>query len=210
MIAAMALSMGGSLRARLAWVGAMGYMLYNYAFYLFGAAFNVLFLLYVTLLALSIYGLIFALTRADAHDIALRFRDSTPVRAIGGFMLAFAALLGGMWIARSLSFVATGQVPPDILQTGHPTGVVYAVDLTLLVPALVLSGAWLWQRRPWGYVFAAAVLVKASTYGLALILMSPFAARAGVASAWDLVPLWAVLEAGCVAATVVLFRNMQP
>jgi hypothetical protein len=132
------------------------------------------------------------------------------MRAIGGFMCGFGVLLGAMWIARSLSFVLTGQVPPDIVQTGHPTGIVYALDLTLLVPALVLGGIWWWQRRPWSYVLGGAVLVKARTYGLALIVLAPFAARAGVSDAWELLPLWAVLEAGCLAATAAQFRNLRP
>src|SRR5215207_4361055 len=38
---------GGSLRAQLIWIGLLGFMVYNFAFYLFGTAFNTLFLVYV-------------------------------------------------------------------------------------------------------------------------------------------------------------------
>src|SRR5215212_9450716 len=37
----------GSLRGRLLWLGTLGYMLYNYLFYAVGAAYNLLFLVYV-------------------------------------------------------------------------------------------------------------------------------------------------------------------
>ena len=40
LVAAMILAKRGSFRAQLIWMGALDYMLYNYAFYLFGAAFN--------------------------------------------------------------------------------------------------------------------------------------------------------------------------
>ena len=37
---AMVLTERGSMKAQLVWLGMLDYMLYNYAFYLFGAAFN--------------------------------------------------------------------------------------------------------------------------------------------------------------------------
>ena len=49
----------GSLRARLIWLGMTYYILYDYAFYLFGAAINWFFPLYVTLFILPILVLIF-------------------------------------------------------------------------------------------------------------------------------------------------------
>jgi hypothetical protein len=116
-------------------------------------------------------------------------------------MLLFALLLGGMWIAMSLSFVVTGQVPTPITQTGHPTGVVFATDLTLLVPGLLAGGMLLWQRQPWGFVLSAAMLIKGCTYGPALIAMSAFAASAGSGSDPFLL-LWVVLTLGCLIAAL--------
>src|SRR3990172_5342244 len=61
LVAAMIFSRRGSLKAQLVWMGALDYMLYNYAFYLFAARFNAMFLVYVALLGLSIFALIFGL-----------------------------------------------------------------------------------------------------------------------------------------------------
>jgi hypothetical protein len=148
------------------------------------------------------------MTTLDIEGIRRRFQPKTPVKVIGGWMLFFALLLGGLWIVRTLSFFVTGQVPQDIVQTGHPTAVVYATDLSLLIPALVLSAIWLWQRRPWGYVLATILMVKCITYPLALIAMSVFSATAG--TGWDpLTPLWVFLGAGCLVALGLLLGNMQ-
>jgi hypothetical protein len=62
-------------------------MLYNYIFYLYGAAFNVLFLGYVALVALSLYAFVLGLSNADPASISLEFRPSTPVRLVAGLML---------------------------------------------------------------------------------------------------------------------------
>ena len=206
LLAAVFLTIRGSQRARLVWLGLLMYMLYNYVFYLYGTAFNVLFLVYVALLTLSIYALIFGMATLDVRELAGQFRPRTPARWISGFMLFFAVLLGGVWIAQSLQFVATGQVPQDVLQTGHPTAVVYATDLTLLMPALVLGAVLLWQRRAWGYVVSSIMMIKATTYSLALIAMS---AMTGDLGSDPYLALWVFLGAGTGIATVFLLGNMQ-
>ena len=65
-------------------------MLYNYAFYLFGAAFNAFFLVYAALLALSIFALIFGLSSLDVEKLCRQFSPRTPVKWIGGYFLFVA------------------------------------------------------------------------------------------------------------------------
>lgn len=101
-----------------------------------------------------------------------------------------------------------GAGPRPILQTDHPTGVVFATDLSLLVPGFLSGGLLLRRRRPWGYVVSALVLVKASTYGPALIAMSAFSFAAGEGSD-PFLPLWAFLTAGCLVACAFLLGNMR-
>ncbi len=208
LMVSMLLTVRGSKRAHLIWAGMLGYMVYNYIFYLYGAAFNVFFLPYVLLFTLSIYALILTVAKLDVPAVHRQLSPRTPVRFIGGFMVFFAALLGAMWVAMSLSFVFTGIVPQPILQTGHPTGVVFATDLSLLVPAMALGGVLLWKRRPIGYILAAIVLIKACTYGLVMISMSVFTYH-GLGTVDPFIPLWAFLSAGCIAACGLLFWNMK-
>lgn len=198
----------GSYKAELFWLGSLWYMVYNYMFYTYGATFNYFFLLYVAIFTLSTYILIFALIRTDVKGLSQRFSARTPVKWISGFMLLFAALLGIMWIVLSLSFIFTGEVHQSITQTGHPTAVVFATDLSLLLPSLVLSAILLWKRNPWGYVLSSIVLIKATAYGLVLIIMS-------VVSYYktqiidDFIILWTVLTLGCLLSLGLLLGNMK-
>ena len=209
LLVSMLLALRGSQRALLIWAGMLGYMLYNYVFYLYGAAFNVFFLMYVLLFALSMYALILVVTKLDIPAIHRQFSARTPVKWVGGFMVFFAVLLGGMWITMSLSFVFTGIVPQPILQTGHPTGVVFATDLSLLVPAMALGGVLLWRRKNWGYALSAIVLIKACTYGLAMITMSVFT-YIELGTVDPFIMLWIFLSAGCLASCGLLLGNMRP
>lgn len=200
-------SLQGSKRGRLFWLGSLWYMVYNYTFYLFGAAFNVFFLLYAALVVLSAYTLIFGVLQTDAQEFSRSFRQKMPYKFISSFMLFFAVLLGGMWIALSLSFVFTGQVHASISQTDHPTAIVFAADLTLLIPSLIFSGGLLWQKKSWGPILSVVVLVKATAYGLALILMTVISYRStGVADPF--IVLWILLTLGCFVSLVLLLRNI--
>src|SRR3990170_7367811 len=111
LVAGMVLARRGSLRAWLIWLGVLDYMLYNYAFYLFGAAFNAFFLIYAALLGLSIFALIFGLVNLDAKIIQQQFNARTPVKWIGGYFLFVALGLSVVYLMQSIGFIVTGQLP---------------------------------------------------------------------------------------------------
>jgi hypothetical protein len=209
LVAALILSPRGSFRAQLVWLGMLDYMLYNYAYYLFGTAFNRFFLIYVALFTLSMLALIFGLAKVDAKGIGQKFRARTPARWIASYMLFVAAGIGGLWIAQSLSFVYSGQVPDFILKVEHPTSVVFALDLSLVVPFLILGALWLWKRRPWGYVLATVLNVKGGVYMLALAAVTAMAAQAGLSESLAELPMWGLLSLGFIVASLFLLRNLR-
>jgi hypothetical protein len=77
---------GGSVRGLLLWLGVMAYAIYNYAYYLFGAALNVFFPIYVAASVLAVTAFVLTLSRLDARSIATSFSPATPVRVIGGYL----------------------------------------------------------------------------------------------------------------------------
>lgn len=209
LIVALVLAERGSAGARLVRLGSLAYMVYNYAFYLFGAAFNEFFLIYVAVFSLSLGALILGLAAVDAAAVARLFRERTPVKWIAGYMVFIAAFLGFHWAFRTLGFLATGRIPQDIQNSGLPTAIVYAIDLSLLVPALSSVAVLLWKRRAWGYVLGTVLMVKCATYPLALVGMGIFAARAGVPDARVMMPFWIVFAALSVFALSLLLGNMN-
>lgn len=209
LVASSSLAMRGSLRAHLVWLGMLDYMLYDYAFYAFGAAFNELFLVYVAIVAAALLALIFGLASLDVDAVARAFTARAPVRWVAGYLLVVAVGLACVYVAQSLAFVVTGELPAIVTRTEHPTSIVFALDLTLLVPFLALGGVWLWRRRPWGYALAVILSVKGPVYTLVLWVGSIWAYRAGIEDALTEVPLWATLTAGGTLASVSLLRSMN-
>lgn len=202
-------SLRGSQRAQLIWLAMLNYMLYNFAFYLFAAAFNQFFLIYVALFTLSIFALIFGLVNIDANLIAQRFQTRTPVKWISCYLLLVAFGLSTIYIIQSLIFVFTGQLPEIVVKSGHPTSVIFAVDLSLLVPVFVIGAIWLWRRKPWGYVLATMSMVKGTTYTLVLAVVALWSANAGVPEASGEIPLWLFLTVAGLVGSLFLLGNMK-
>ena len=209
LILALVFSARGSVRAVLVWMGMLDYMLYNYAFYLFAAAFNWFFLIYVALLGLAMFALIFGLVNVNAGSLGRGFRERTPVGWIAGYMLLVAVGLTLVYLVQTFTFIFTGQLPGIIARTGHPTSIVFALDLTLLVPFLALGAVWLLQRKPWGFILAGVATVKGPLYTLVLTVGSMSAVRAGFADTASEVPLWVSLTVLGLVATALLYGNMS-
>lgn len=200
----------GSRRAVLVWMGMLAYAFYNYAFYLFGATFNSLFLVYVALFTLSGFALVFGLVSLDAAALYERVQARLPARWIGGFMMVVAVALGGFHVALSLYFLVTGQAPPMIDAVGLHTNLIAALDLSMVVSVAGLSAVWLWHGLPWGFVWAVLWNVKGAVYMLALSAATVATIVAGPADDWGQLLLWAPIGVGCLLASVLLLVYFKP
>jgi len=210
LVGAMFFAERDSQRALLVWLGMVDYMLYNYSFYLFGAAFNGFSPVYVALFTLSIFALIFGLTSLDVNSIKSRFRAGTPVKWIAVYMVFIAMGLSAVYLVQWIVFVTSGQLPPIVKLTEHPTSVVFALDLSMVVPVLALAAVWLWRRQPWGYVLATIANVKGAVYMVTLCAVTVSAVKSGTSDDVSRVALWGFIGAGCLAATLFLLVNLRP
>jgi len=208
MIASLFLLRQKSYRARLIWMGTLWYMIYNYIFYMYGAAFNKFFLIYVSIFTLSVYALILAFIGTNTKELAPKIKQNIPAKWISSFMIFFAAIIGGLWIAQSISFVITNQLPIGITQTDHPTGVVFATDLSLLVSTLIVGAILLWQRNYWGYLISIISMTKCICYPVVLAIGGFISYnRTGI---WDsLMPLYIFLWIGCLITFGYLIKGIE-
>jgi hypothetical protein len=199
-----------SPRARLLWVAVLAYAVYDYAFYVFGTAFNDLFLLHVAAFSLAVFALVLALATFDVTGLVAGFRDRTPVRSIGGVLLLLGVSLGVMWSVYALRFAVTAEVPDEPSRLVLPTAVTHlgwALDLSLLVPGYLLAGVLLWRRAAWGYVLAAMMLVSGVLHQVAYLSALVFQVEAGVAGASAFDPAEVPIVVAYVVAVVLLLYN---
>ena len=191
----------GSVRGELVWYAMLGYAVYNYAFYLFGARMNELFPLYAALFVAPMIGLALTLGSVDAGRISPRFSVRTPVRAVSVYMALTGTGLAVAWTVQWAQWVFAG-VEPAIGEEAFT--LIAALDLTFMVPFFLLGAILLWRRRPWGYVVGAIMNVKGATYTLVLTAGSAAGAMRGVEGAAEQIPVWAAWTVVGFAATVAL------
>lgn len=199
----------GSPRSTLVWLGLVGYLAYTYTGAAFAYGFNLLFPLYVALFALCGAVLIAALSALDAAALRQAFDARAPRRGVAVFLVVMAALLTLLWASQIVPFYTRGQLPDMIVKANTPTVFVYVLDLGIVVPLALLSAWWLWHARPWGFVLAGFVLVKAATMGLALLAMTAFALHAGIPVEAVLSVAWVTLALAGLGMSWWFFRHCR-
>jgi hypothetical protein len=204
------LSNKGSQRWKLIWIGLLGYMVYNFAFYLFGAAFNIFFLLYTALFSLSGFTLLHMLWQISAEPVNEQFPEKIPVKWISAYLMLMPVMLFIAELGMIIPFLTWGKLPETIQLTGNSTSVVFALDFSIIIPAFIASAILLWQRKNWGYILAVMMLVKGFTYGLVLCLGTALLAYSPTYSKWDpLMPLYVSLAVGGIVGCWLLLKNLK-
>jgi hypothetical protein len=205
LIVSMWLTRRGSTGALLVWAGALFYFAYSYYFYVIGG-FNALFLIYIAIVSLSLYGLLSLLFAIDAEALRARFGSRAPVRLIGGFFIGISLLFILMWVGMSVMSAVAGTHPDEVMRS------VVIIDCTVLLPLLFFGGFRLWRREAWGYVLGGLLLTKLVATGFTLAFNTALGAWwAGQIGGFDafLFVIFALMAAGAIPLLVAYLRGLQ-
>lgn len=205
LVVAVWLGRRGSSRGVLLWLGILGYAIYNYAFYLFGAALNAFFPLYVVLLVLPVVLLVGALSTTEVRGLGARVAAQGPRRLVGGYLIAVATMLGVVWLVMWGAYVFAGRPTPVGPEEFR---LVAALDLTLMVPALTIGGALLWRGHPWGPVIGSIAAVQGALYLLVLSVNAAIALCVDYGTPPGELVLWVPLMLLTAAAASVLLAGV--
>lgn len=204
------LSWRGSIRWLLIWMGLMGYMFYNFAFYLFGSAFNIFFLLYVALFSLSTIIIILQLSQFKNINSLFQFSAKTPVKFISIYLLFITIIFLIAELNMIIPFLTLGIILNTLKLTGHHTSEIFALDLSIIIPVSIIPAILLWQRKLWGFIMSIIMLVKGFIYGLVLCLGSIVLASSDAFGKWDsLIPMYFVLTVGGILGCWLLLKNIE-
>lgn len=181
-VAAAALAVGvrtayrAPTKAPLAGASLLAYLVYTYAYHLFGTAFNDLFLLHAAIVGSGVVALVLQLTSIDVDTFAEQARTGRGVRGAAVVIGALAAALGGMWVYVGLGNTLTGDTPAgsQLVETATIVHLGMALDLALLVPLYAGAAVLLWRRTAWGYVLATIALFSGVLHQVSYMVAMPF------------------------------------
>jgi hypothetical protein len=168
----------GSSAGRLAVVGGLLYLVYNYAIFAFSVVMNQLTPVYLGVLGLAVWSLVLGMQTPDVAEAGAAMAERLARRASAGLLIGVAALFGLLWLGQIASATASGVVPPDLARAGVPTNPVYALDLAFFLPLCAVVGIGL-VRRNRAAAYALTMLIWVPLMGAGVLGAFVFAAIAG-------------------------------
>ena len=197
----------GSLRWTLVWLGCLGYNLYTYITYAFSNIYNDFFLIHCLLYGLSLFSIIGVLMKLDAQSVKSQFSEKTPIKLVGCFLIAFSSLILLAWLSDIVPYLLIGQKPARIVQSGWT--IIFAIDLGFFLPATIIAGVMLLKRNAYGYIFAAIMLIKTVTIGLAILSMTVFMYNLNQPIDWAMLPIFITITALAIIIVMLYLKNIE-
>lgn len=158
LLAALILTLKGSLRGRFFLAGILNYFLVTYLIYLEIAMFNEMFLGYVLLTGTSFFAFVLLLLSFDIQSLPSAFNARIPVKFTGGFLIFASLSIALLWLSVVVPPLIDGSVFPEAVQH-YTTLTVQGMDLALFLPVVFISGLLLIKKRAFGYLMATVTLV---------------------------------------------------
>jgi hypothetical protein len=145
----------GSLRATLTLTGAQAWLLYVYATMAVGAAYNPLFLVYVTVFSASLWALVLTAGGINTERLQ-KALPALPRRGPAVLMMVSGVVTAVIWWGPVFAALLSGAVPARL--DGYTTLVTVAVDSAVITTAALTAAALIWRRRVVGYQIAVPLL----------------------------------------------------
>lgn len=151
----------GSWRFHVVWLGVVSYLTYNAVLLLFGTPLNSLFLLYVATLSLGLFSLGTLIHATDPNAVSDQLAH-LPRRGLAIYVWTIVGLNALVWLRGIIPTIGAPEPTAVLADLGLTTNPIWVQDLAFWLPMAAIAAAWLWLRKPWGYVLVGAWLV----YGL--------------------------------------------
>jgi hypothetical protein len=150
-----------SKSAQLIWMGTVMFLLYNFLIYCIAVHFNRLFLVYCAALGLSFYALVGSLKSLPVSDISGDSSSRFPRKTTVTVLLLIAFVFGVQWFREIIPALHSGEAPNSVRDAGLLTSPVHVLDLSIVLPGIIVTAIMLARRRPIGIVLAPVLMVFA-------------------------------------------------
>lgn len=192
-----------SYKGRLLLTGTLGYFLYTYVSYVFLWMYNILFLVYVSLMSLSLFAFIICMMSFDVKNIKDMFNKKLPKKFLGGFQILVATIIGLLWLRK----ISEGSNPSGLEH--YTTLVIQGMDLGIIVPTAFLSGILLIKNKPYGYLLSSVVIIKGITLLLAICGMILNVALQGLSISIVELVIFGFITIIAIVSLVVILKNVN-
>ncbi|MHA1274948.1 MAG: hypothetical protein ACTSQS_16165 [Promethearchaeota archaeon] len=159
----------GNKKAMFIWAGLLSYVIYTYVIYCFAQPFNFLFLVYCTILGLSFYSFLYFILKMTDKPIKDWYKNEIPIKMISIFFIIIAILFYFVWLSEIIPALINNEIPQSVIDNGVITNPVHVLDLTIFLPALLITAILLLKDNKYGYLLAPILLIFIILMSLAII-----------------------------------------
>lgn len=152
------LANSGNKTALLLWAGTLLYLIYSYVIYCFSVHFNVLFLVYCTILSASFYLFAYFITFQFKRPIIKEITNPLTIKVTAFYFIFISISFYFLWLSDIIKSLYNGTQPTVLVETGLPTNAVHVLDLTFLLPGIIIIAILLLRKSPLALVLAPIVL----------------------------------------------------
>jgi hypothetical protein len=150
------LAMKKSHWAKLFILGIMAYLAYMFGFNALSLYFNELFLVYVAVFGLSIFGII--LGYGDVQQSGNYLENPIKMRISGIYLMLFSVIAYIAWLIEIILSTVNGSIPESISGMNLPVNVVHVFDMAFALPIIIIGAVLLFKGKMSGLIISSIMV----------------------------------------------------
>jgi hypothetical protein len=157
------------------WAGLILYLIYTFVIYAFSLYFNYLFLAYCALLGLSVFAALIYFTGLRPDALQQTYGPQARVKLLAIYLFFVAVIFALVWLREDIPALLSGSLPASVKDQGLRTNAVHILDLSLLLPGMVITAIALLRRKAFAFIFgpvlaAFSVVMALSIAALVMVM----------------------------------------
>jgi len=161
--------------AKMIWGGVVLYSTYTFVIYCFDVHFNNLFVVYCLCLGLSFYAFVYFLFTLNTERKKVNFENKAVFRLIGFYFFIISVLFYFLWLSEIIPAIFQNTTPKSVVEAGLFTNAVHVIDLSVILPAIFITGILLLKRQPLGVFLTPVMLtffvLMSTTIGILVVII---------------------------------------
>ena len=115
----------------------------------------------------------------NQHLLSEKLQLNTHNKNISYFLLIVGILFAFLWLSEIIPSIINDKTPQALVDTGLITNPVYVLDLSFVLPAIILVSLMIRNGKALGYILGIPLLVFSITTGLGILMIFSLSAVDG-------------------------------
>lgn len=162
--------------------------------------------MYCLMLGSSLYSFILVILELTRMDVQNWFGDRAPIRLTGVYLIFISALFFMLWLKAIIPAVLNDSIPKNVSDYNLLVNPVHVLDLSIVLPGLVVTAILLMKKRRLGFVLAPLMLVFLIILTIALAGMVMMTKARGITEDTSITIIFIVLA---VISIVILYHFLK-